>query len=274
MTAFNVWAFVLTNEQSFMADIHNRSQHCGYTGFLNDYLTFPPKGKLPTPPNVDYSTPDCTLWNDIYNAASLVNPSFDMYQILTTPPNLWDVLGFPGSFDYIPDGASIYFNRTDVQKAINAPVQPWDECSSGVLTSDDSPPSGLSVLPRVIEKTKKTLILHGGLDYILIANGTLLMIQNMTWGGAQGFSTPPSKFNEFFVPYHSELSLGDTAAAGVMGAWHTERKLTYCSVDLSGHMIPQYQPSASYRQLEFLLGRIENLGVRSDFTTQKGNFGN
>jgi len=39
-------------------------------------------------------------------------------------------------------------------------------------------------------------------------------------------------------------------------------------------MIPQYQPSASYRQLEVLLGRVENLGVRSDFSTQSGAFGN
>lgn len=34
------------------------------------------------------------------------------------------------------------------------------------------------------------------------------------------------------------------------------------------------QPSAAYRQLEVLLGRIENLGVKADFTTQKGDFGN
>ena len=59
------------------------------------------------------------------------------------------------------------------------------------------------------------------------------------------------------------------------------------------HMIPQYAPSAAYRQLEFLLGRIDNLGVRGDFTvrligktyatqkgaetlpqTQSGDFGN
>jgi len=163
-----------------MADIHNRSQVCGYTSFLNDNFVFPPKGLLPTPPNMNNSDKDCNLWNDIFDAASLVNPSFDLYQILTTPPNLWDVLGFPGSFDYVPEGATIYFNRTDVQKAINAPIQPWEECADGVLTTDTSPPSGLSVLPRVIEKTTKTIIDHGLLDYILIANGTILMIQNMT----------------------------------------------------------------------------------------------
>ena len=93
------------------------------------------------------------------------------------------------------------------------------------------------------------------------------------------------------MPYHSELNLGNTAASGIMGSWHTERGLTFCTVDLSGHMvcqitqcraqnltdgkqIPQYQPSAAYRQLEFLLGRIDNLGEQSDFSTQMGEFGN
>ena len=121
------WANVFNLNQTFMADIHNRSKVCGYTDFMETYLAesaFPPKGLLPSPPNVDYTNPECNLWNDIFSAASLVNPAFDIYQILTTPPNLWDVLGFPGSFDYLPEGASIYFNRTDVQKAINAPVQP------------------------------------------------------------------------------------------------------------------------------------------------------
>lgn len=63
----------------------------------------------------------CEIWNDIYLAASLVNPCFDMYQVATTCPLLWDVLGFPGSFGYLPEGAQLYFNRTDVKRAINAP---------------------------------------------------------------------------------------------------------------------------------------------------------
>jgi carboxypeptidase D len=53
-----------------------------------------------------------------------------------------------------------------------------------------------------------------------------------------------------------------------MGQYHTERKLTVVTVDLSGHMIPQYAPSAAYRQLEFLLGRIDSLGQKGSFTTQ------
>lgn len=235
----NYWDSLFSLNQTFMDYLNNASLTCGYTQFLDSALTFPPTGLLPTPPNVDYTMEGCTLWNDVINAAQLVNPCWDVYQVATTCPLLWDVLGFPGSFTYEPPGAFIYFNRTDVQTAINAPHQVWEECVNDVLVTDTSPPSGLSVLPRVIEKNKRTVIAHGLIDMILVMNGTLVMIQNMTWNGAQGFSVPPAEFNEFFVPYHSELNLGTIAASGIMGNWHTERGLTFCTVDLSGHMIPQ-----------------------------------
>ena len=54
-----------------------------------------------------------------------------------------------------------------------------------------------------------------------------------------------------------------------MGSYHTERGLTVVTVQLSGHMVPQYAPSAAYRQLEFLLGRIPDLGTVGPFTTLK-----
>jgi carboxypeptidase D len=180
---------------------------------------------------------------------------------------LWDVLGFPGSFDYVPPGANIYFNRPDVQKAINAPIRPWAECSDVALSSgDSSPPSALSVLPSVIERSKRTIIAHGNLDFILLLNGTLMSIQNMTWNGKQGFQKKPKQ--DLYVPYHRELNQGTLAASGIMGVTHTERGLTWNEIFLSGHMVPQYQPSVAYRQMEFLLGRIDSLVEISPFTTQ------
>lgn len=153
----------------------------------------------------------------------------------TTCPLLWDVLGFPGSFEYA-GGDFVYFNRTDVQKALHAPIGEWASCSDVALNQDPSPPSGLSVLPRVTEKNNRTIVAHGQLDFILLTNGTLMTIQNMTWNGEQGFSTPPSEWNDFFVPYHSEMNLGSLAGAGIMGQWWEERGLTFCTIDLSGHM--------------------------------------
>ena len=224
-----------------MEDIHARADSCGYTSFLETYLTFPPSGPLPSPP--DSYAEGCDVFGDIFNAVTLINPCFDIYQIATTCPLLWDVLGFPGSFDYLPAGAEIYFNRSDVQAAINAPIEEWAECSNGVLDEDDSLPSGLSVLPGVIERLDRTIISHGALDMILIANGTLLMIQNMTWNGAQGFQKAPTE--EFFVPYHSEASQSTLAGAGVFGTTHTERGLTWVEVALTGHSKSSPLPSSS-----------------------------
>jgi carboxypeptidase D len=266
------WYGLMPFNDTFRASLHNMSDTCGYTNFTSTYLQFPPPGPLPTElPGTDSdgkTLDECDVFNLIATEISWINPCWDIYQVATTCPLLWDVLGFPGSFDYLPEGASIYFNRTDVQKAINAPLIEWNECTNTdvfVNGTDNSLPSGVSILPGVIERSKRTIIAHGALDMVLISNGTLMMIQNMTWNGTQGFTTKPS--DPFYVPYHDELSLSTIAASGVMGTTHTERGLTWVSVDLSGHMVPQYAPTAAYRHLEFLLGRIDSLSSTVPFTT-------
>jgi carboxypeptidase D len=262
------WAGLFNFNESYTKDLHERADACGYTEYMEKYLTFPPIGKMPQPANTS-TTHGCSIWRDIYNAVFYTNPCFDVYQIATTCPLLWDPLGFPGSFDYIVEGTQIYFNRSEVQKAINAPIEPWTECSNGVLDTDTSPQSSYEVIPRVIDALDRTIIAHGMLDYILLYNGTLLTIQNMTWGGMQGFQTAPS--DPFFVPYHEDMSYTSLSAKGIMGTTHTERKLTWVAQALSGHMVPQYQPSSAYRQLEFLLGRIESLSSEAPFTTLPGS---
>ncbi|KAI0134045.1 putative serine-TYPE carboxypeptidase F precursor [Xylariales sp. AK1849] len=269
---------LLPFNDSFSAYLHDQYDSCGFANFSNTYLQYPPPG--PQPSTADVSDECANLWYDVYNEAFSLNPCYDVYQVATTCPLLWDVLGFPGSLYYIPDGADVYFNRTDVQKAINAPIGDWEECSSDNVFAggDSSDPSGYKVLPNVIDKTQNVIIGHGILDMILLANGTLLSIQNMTFGGKLGFESEPTE--PFYVPYHA-LSTGDTinyeedpillstmAGAGVMGTTHTERGLTYVSVDISGHMIPQYAPSAAFRHLEFLLGRVSSLSDTAPFETE------
>ena len=262
------WSGLFNFNESYMADIHARADACGYTSYIEEHLTFPPKGKFPTPANSS-KTEGCNIWEDTFEQVMYTNPCFDVYQVATTCPLLWDVLGFPGSFDYLPEGEEIYFNRTAVQKAINAPIQPWAECSGGVLDNDTSPQSSWEVIPRLIDALDRTVIVHGELDYILLYNGTLMAIQNMTWGGMQGFQTEPTE--PFFVPFHEDISLTSLSAKGIMGVAHTERKLTWVSQALSGHMVPQYQPSSAYRQLEFLLGRVESLSSMQPFSTLPGS---
>lgn len=169
---------------------------------------------------------------------------FNIYQITTTCPLLWDVLGYPGSIQYLPFGAKVYFNRPDVKAAINAPNISWFEASPRNIYNTST---GISVnetnnqfagttplLTRLIDRSVRTVIGHAGLDYILLKNGTLLTLQNNTWGGLQGFIHPIE--DDFYVPYHDNRQLSTMAGAGVMGKTRTERGLTFYSVDLSGHM--------------------------------------
>ena len=84
----------------------------------------------------------------------------------TNQPTLaGSVLGFPRSTQEF-----IYFNRTDVQDAIHAPHIVWEACAdisvyvnttTGRGINDQSIPSALSVLPNVIEKSERTVIVHG-----------------------------------------------------------------------------------------------------------------
>lgn len=270
------WQGLHPFNDSFRADIHERDESCGYKDYVNKYLVYPPAGPLPAQlPAQDSSgntLPECeNIYWDVWDAATEINPCWDVYQVATTCPLLWDVLGFPGSIPYMAPGfTTVYFDRDDVKRAIHAPLNvDWQECTNVdvfVNNTDTSLPSGLTVLPGVIDRTENVIIGHGALDMILIANGTLLAIQNMTWGGKLGFQTKP--IEPFYVPYHIDQSLATMAGAGVFGTAHTERGLTYVGVDLSGHMVPQYAPSAAFRHLEFLLGRVSSLNTKEPFTLQ------
>jgi hypothetical protein len=76
----------------------------------------------------------------------------------------------------------LYFNREDVKKAIHAPINvDWTLCTdtfSDVFPNGDpSLPPAFTVLPNVIEKSKRSVIVHGLADFLLIAEGARIVLQ-------------------------------------------------------------------------------------------------
>lgn len=88
-------------------------------------------------------------------------------------PLITSFISRSGSFEDV-QLSPLYFDRADVKAAIHAPADvDWTECSNINVfpRGDASLPSALSVLPNVIEKSARTVIVHGLADFILIAEG-------------------------------------------------------------------------------------------------------
>ncbi|KIL59166.1 hypothetical protein M378DRAFT_15030 [Amanita muscaria Koide BX008] len=237
----HVFAF----NQTFLKYLDDTALKCGYTGYQQKYATYPPKGLLPLPGNDTFADPGCDVWDDIFNAVLIVNPAFNIYRIFDVYPVLWDVLGFPGSF-FALQTTPAYFDRLDVKQAIHAPLNStWQICTDVNVfpNGDASLPPTFTVLPNVIEKSKKAIIMHGLADYVLIADGARIAIQNMTWAGKQGFQTPIA--NDSFI----------VDGIGALGTVHEERGFTYYEVVLSGHMVPGYSPWSAFQSILYLLGK-------------------
>jgi carboxypeptidase D len=74
----------------------------------------------------------------------------------------------------------LYFDRPDVKAAIHAPADvDWTVCTETLVfpQGDASLPPAFTVLPNVIEKSKRSVIAHGLGDFILIADGARIVLQ-------------------------------------------------------------------------------------------------
>ncbi|KAH9997007.1 Alpha/Beta hydrolase protein [Russula vinacea] len=225
--------------QSFLAQIDQIADKCNYTSYLEKYLTYPPP-PAPFPLLTSIETDP-----SIKSAALRLNPAFNVYRIFDMPPILWDVLGFPGTSPNIQ--SPVYFNRSDVKAAIHAPGSvSWTECSnSSVFVNGDNSlgtPVSWEVLPRVINRGVPVVIVTGLADFELPSEGTRIGIQNMTWGGAQGFQK---------APLLDSFILDGVGAAGTV---QSERGLTFYELPLTGHMIPQFNPPAAFQSMQYMLG--------------------
>lgn len=268
-------------DDDFMAELESLHESCGYADVIDKYLQFPPPGNQPAEYFNYTAEGDCDVFDTINNAAFGPNPCFNVYEIVGMCPLLADVLAFPTELVYLPEGEQVYFNRTDVKMALHAPLDvDWAECAvEPVFVGNGTGPQGEGdtsadpiqhVLPQVIEATNRVLVSNGDYDMIIITNGTLLAIQNMTWNGKLGFQERPSTPINITLPdlqYQDLFNNSDNGAyfagldgpQGVMGIQHYERGLMWAETYQSGHMQPEFQPRVTYRHLQWLLGRIDTL---------------
>ncbi|KAF9873176.1 serine carboxypeptidase [Colletotrichum karsti] len=270
------WEHVFAFNDTFRKTLVDVNEKCGYAEYMRKYLVFPPSGPQPAvPPGVDMNgevKKECDIWTMIGEAAEQLNPCFSVYTITEGCPLKFDPLGFSDGSMYRPKGAGpVYFNREDVKRAINAPVdKEWKFCTdtnvffNGTDNSVMDGPGSQPVLPNVIDKTRNVILAHGTRDYVLIDDGTLLTIQNLTWGGQMGFQSKPS--SPLYIPYHSNDNPEAYAGAGVMGTVHSERGLTYLAVAHSGHFVAMDTPSLAFRSVEVLVGRRDGFESTRPFT--------
>ncbi|KAH8657804.1 carboxypeptidase S3, penicillopeptidase S3, CPD-S3 [Xylariales sp. PMI_506] len=253
---------MMGHNATFLAELELLHQSCGFADYIDTYLQFPPPGNQPSV-FFNSSSPEnssCALWEMLDNSAFAINPALNVYAVSDQYPLLWDILGHRTQFDYIPTGAAVYLNRTDVKKAMHAPDINWylDQhfpvfvASGGSggpeMAGDVSADPIQSVLPRVIEATNRVLVSNGNLDMIIITNGTLLSIQNMTWNGQLSFQTKPNETISVELPH-----------LGVVGVKHYERGLMWAETFQGTHVQPETQPRAALKHLQWLLGLIDDL---------------
>ena len=274
---------ILNLNSTFLKTIEGLDESCGYKTLRDKYLTFPPPGNQPAKYFNATAEANCDVFTMLDNALLEINPCFDIYEINQQCPLLWDVLSFPTQLVYTPEGANTYFNRSDVKAAIHAPQYvDWAECAVNAVfiggeseeggefynggpegEGDESADPIQKVLPYVIEKTNRVLVSNGDFDMIIITNGTLMAIQNMTWGGKLGFQEAPSTPINIATPdlqfegvFAANGATGIDGPQGIMGIQHYERGLMWAETYLSGHMQPEFQPRVAYRHLEWVLGRV------------------
>jgi carboxypeptidase D len=155
---------VLGYNESFLSDMRELDESCGHAAFREAYMHFPPNGTQPPLPEPGAK---CNLWETAYDAAYATNPCFNVYMVGFTCPLLADPLGYPTDLQFSYPGQPVYFNRTDVKRAMHAPMDvEWLECKGPVFVGDDGPegyndesPDPIQgVLPRVIEATNRVLM--------------------------------------------------------------------------------------------------------------------
>ncbi|KAL1412773.1 hypothetical protein Q8F55_000521 [Vanrija albida] len=266
--------FGFTDEK--MDALRAKAARCGWTEYYDKYMAFPPAG---VQPQLEFRQ-DCSMFPNTWSTALKVNPCDDpngINHLCPAPDDL--VFGIFGRM-FVPSetlGYTLYFERPDVVKALNAPTSKrFTMCVRDALIGtgrpggypDDSPPAIQAALPQSIDGTGRVLLVGGDLDFNMAPEGILLALQNTTWGGQLGFQSRPN--STFYVhmlerAYQHIVSPSYppnfvTGGQGPMGTWGQERGLAWVHQDGAGHAVPEGQGRAAVMHLEWLLGHRQGFG--------------
>ena len=93
-----------------MRYLDEKAAQCGYADYVSQHLKFPPQGPLPLPGNSTEFDPDCNIWMEIFTAALIINPAFNVYRIFDTVRS--DGAGVPTGLSVPYCFSSIRFSGT------------------------------------------------------------------------------------------------------------------------------------------------------------------
>lgn len=234
-------AKVLNLSDAQVAELEKMGEQNGVRHYVRDHLHYPPQGLLPIPAQLNTSF---SPYKHVESMLRENNPCVSPFYILNDRCHP-DALGMNMSTE--KSNTDNYFNNVPhVKTYIHAPEnRTWIQCSTVepfklMKNAKDQYPVP-DVLARVVEKSRRTVVQHGTYDMVVLYHGTSLALQNMTWGGQQGFQHAPTR----------KLDTG-----GDHDVYYTsERNLTYFIVHKAGHMVPTFAPDASFRMVQYWLGQ-------------------
>ncbi|KAF7713196.1 Carboxypeptidase [Penicillium ucsense] len=282
-------------------------QVCGFDEVLAQATNFPPHGKITipgNPENFNYRRRRRRDMNNVVDSTCSISPKtvgdidrsifnsscYGPCAVYSTAMDYMDTASSAGSgipcfdvYDIHHDCSAVptmslmtaFFSRPDVQDALHVNGSgTYSTCNSTILSillgAPSVVPPAYSILPDLV--TEHNIYLHiynGEWDMLLNHVGTELAIQNMTWRGAQGFSTAPRRpfFPDNPMPDWSLSGHpGETGELGkVAGYWGQERGVSYHLFNGAGHSVFANKPREMFAYVrDVVVGEKEVGGVEDE----------
>ncbi|KAH7096676.1 Alpha/Beta hydrolase protein [Auriculariales sp. MPI-PUGE-AT-0066] len=230
---------------------------CGYKTALDNSARYPPQSLKDVTLTIEGSGGACEGGNKLRLAVKRKGECASMADIRATCDTLNWFRDDKKKEEYLglesPDvrknlhGAEIYQRcNTAIIDTFDPPVTPTQRDIADDATPDyyyAAGPYANAILPTLIDSGKLpggVHIVNGLDDATVMANGTRLVLQGMSWGGKQGFqSEPKEKW---------------TVDGQEVGLRHSERGLTYYEVDSAGTYVFLKYPTIAFEVLRAAVG--------------------